>query len=119
MRTGASALAGRFRLENARRPQHADDVGGASCAETEHHIRRRDGGRRGRYVQFLPEAARADLDGRAKAAAIAHARCEAHADRTVPMPAFVPPDPEIAVREADDGVGVAIPVEIAEGDRLK
>ena len=65
---------GRLRLQDARRPQHADDVGGRARAEAEDQVGRRDGRRRRRGLEHLTQAAGAQLDLRADAAAIADAR---------------------------------------------
>ena len=117
LRRGAGADAG-FRLQDAGRPEHADDVGRRARAEAER--RRRPAPTAGvaadvsscwrrlpaRISTFAPIAA-----------AVADARGEPHAQRRVAAAAVVAPDAQTPPAQPDDDVGVAVAVEIAERER--
>ena len=116
----AGAAQGRLRLQDARRPQHADDVGGRARARgrTRHRPARRPA--TPTTFRALAQAAGAQLDLRADAAAVADARRRA-ATRS---DAFrLPPSLRQTCRSppsiADHDVGVAVAVEIAERHRLE
>ena len=88
-RRGASAAC--FRLQDARRPEHADDVGSGAIAQTEDDVGRRRRGRGGVGFVLLPEAARAHLDLRTDGRAVADARGEPDAERPHAALAVVAP----------------------------
>ena len=71
----------RFGLKNARRPEHADDIGARAAAEAEHDVGGSSGRRRGRHFESIAQAACPQLDLCADRAAVADAGVEPHAYR--------------------------------------
>ena len=109
----------RLRLQDTRRPQHADRVGRRPRAEAEHQIGWRDRRRRRGRFENLTQAAGPELDLRADAAPVADACLGPHAKRRVPVAAVVSPDLQVPTPIADYHVSVSVAIEIAERHGLE
>src|SRR5438045_8040469 len=85
-----------LRLHHARRPQHTYGIGRRALAQSEDRIGRRRRRRRRISLNALTQTARAQLDLRLDAAAIAHAPIQAHTHRMVAIAAVIARDMKAA-----------------------